>query len=44
MKSYKNVSIDKTKKREKIMKFYRASLKKIKVNKKILKIKIKFLK
>ena len=44
MKSYKNVSIDKTKKREKIMKSYRTNLKKIKVNKKILKIKIKFLK
>ena len=37
MKSYKNVSIDKTKKREKNMKFNRAILKKNKVNKKIKK-------
>ena len=37
MKSYKNVSIEKTKKGEKIMKFYRTILKKNKVNKKIKK-------
>ena len=38
MKSYKNVSTEKTKKWEKIMKFYRAIFKKLKLTK-IFKIK-----